>query len=93
MCDPVAKKGKPMPIHEYKCSDCGHVSELIVGIGRNSDDLTCSNCGSSKLEQLMSAASFSVSPTLPGPMGGGSTCCGGTPSSKGCTPGQCCGSS
>jgi putative FmdB family regulatory protein len=28
-----------MPLYEYKCSECGHVSELLVGIGRNADDL------------------------------------------------------
>jgi putative FmdB family regulatory protein len=80
-----------MPIYEFKCSDCGHVSELLVGIGKNSDNLVCGSCGGSKLEQQMSAASFSIS-------GGsarqeaGSTCCGGTPSSQGCVPGSCCGS-
>ena len=39
-----------MPIYEYKCSDCGETSELLVGIGRNSDDLVCRSCGGSRLE-------------------------------------------
>ena len=81
-----------MPIHEYKCSDCGHVSELLVGIGRNSDDLVCASCGGSGLEQLMSAPAVSINGE-PADHAGGSTCCGSNPSNKGCVPGSCCGSS
>ena len=44
-----------MPIYEYKCSDCGETSELLVGIGRNSDELVCRSCGGSRLEPLLSA--------------------------------------
>jgi putative FmdB family regulatory protein len=81
-----------MPIYEYKCEDCGHVTELIVGIGRNSDGLECSACGGSSLEQLMSAPAASVV-NEPSGLAGGSTCCGSSPSHKGCVPGSCCGSS
>ncbi len=81
-----------MPIYEYRCSECGHVSELLVGIGRNSDDLVCSSCGGSQLEQLMSASAFSIN-NAPAGHAQGSTCCGSDPSSKGCVPGSCCGSS
>jgi putative FmdB family regulatory protein len=80
-----------MPIYEYRCADCGEVSELLVGIGRNSDDLTCRSCGGKRLEKMMSAASFStsyVAPSAPPP----STCCGSNPSETGCVPGSCCGS-
>lgn len=79
-----------MPIHEYRCADCGHVSELLVGIGRNSDQLVCASCGSAQIEALMSAASISVKAGPPGPIPG-STCCGSNPSAKGCVPGSCCG--
>ncbi|MFH1113407.1 MAG: FmdB family zinc ribbon protein [Pseudomonadota bacterium] len=78
-----------MPIHEYRCSQCGQVNELIVGIGRNSDELVCRSCGGSKLEELMSASAISVNNGSPEPAG--STCCGSNPSSKGCVPGSCCG--
>lgn len=82
-----------MPIHEYRCLDCGNVCELLVGIGRNSDNPVCRSCGGSKLEQLMSVAAVSVKPHLPSQApGAGSTCCGSSPSNKGCTPGSCCGS-
>lgn len=79
-----------MPIHEYKCAACGSVSELLVGIGRNSDDLTCRSCGGNELEKLMSAAAVTVNSTSAAPTQG-STCCGGTPGEQGCVPGSCCG--
>ena len=79
-----------MPIYEYKCKTCDQVSEYLVGVGRNSDELNCKNCGGSDLERLMSTASVSMAPTFEG-HGGGSTCCGSNPEAKGCVPGSCCG--
>jgi len=81
-----------MPIYEFKCADCGQTSELLVGSGRNSDDLTCNSCGGSRLEQLMSASAISIN-NESSAHGKGSTCCGSNPSNKGCVPGSCCGSS
>lgn len=80
-----------MPIHEYKCADCGEVSELLVGIGRNSDDLKCRCCGGGRLEKLMSASAISIAADSAG-QPAASTCCGGVPSDQGCVPGSCCGS-
>jgi len=82
-----------MPIYEYKCTECGHVSELLVNIGRNSDELKCSACGAITLEQLISASAFSFNNNELTSGERGSTCCGSNPSSKGCVPGSCCGSS
>jgi putative FmdB family regulatory protein len=80
-----------MPIYEYLCSDCGHVSELLVGIGRNSDNLVCGRCGGSDLARLMSAhASSAASIGLEHRTA--STCCGSNSSQQGCVPGSCCGS-
>ncbi|MBI5249526.1 MAG: zinc ribbon domain-containing protein [Desulfomonile tiedjei] len=81
-----------MPIKEYLCGDCGSISELLVGIGRNSDDIACRSCGSSELQERLSAPAPPVINNNGGHVGG-STCCGGSPSSKGCVPGSCCGSS
>lgn len=81
-----------MPIHEYRCADCGTVDEYLVGIGRNSDIVACKSCGGDKLEKLMSAASVNVNNSSNAGPFAGSTCCGGTPSDKGCVPGSCCGS-
>ncbi|MEW6136881.1 MAG: zinc ribbon domain-containing protein [Thermodesulfobacteriota bacterium] len=79
-----------MPIHEYTCKECGAVNEFLVGIGRNSDDLTCKTCGSASLESRLSVpAPPQVQGTKAHPAG--STCCGGAPSDQGCVPGSCCG--
>ncbi|MCA1961818.1 MAG: hypothetical protein LDL33_13615 [Desulfomonile sp.] len=80
-----------MPIHEFRCSNCGEVGEYLVGIGRNSDDLVCKSCGADKLERLMSAPAVSVN-NQPSSRESGSTCCGPNPSREGCVPGSCCGS-
>ncbi len=81
-----------MPIYEYRCRDCGGLIELLLGIGRNSDELICKSCGSFRLEPLISASAISVkNPTER--LAGASTCCGGTPPEQGCVPGSCCGKS
>lgn len=79
-----------MPIHEYTCGQCGRVNELLVGIGRNSDEIVCKFCGATTLEARLSV------PAPPQIQAGaqhptGSTCCGSTPSEQGCVPGSCCG--
>jgi putative FmdB family regulatory protein len=80
-----------MPIREYVCDDCGKVTELLVGIGRNSSELICSSCGSSSLKSIMSAPSIFPNQNNSDTAGAGS-CCGSSPSSAGCAgPGSCCG--
>ena len=79
-----------MPIYEFKCLDCEKVSELLVGIGRSSDEEKCPLCGGHRLEKLMSAASIGAR-SSPESRPVGSTCCGGNPSTQGCVPGTCCG--
>ncbi|MGC8603973.1 MAG: FmdB family zinc ribbon protein [Desulfomonilaceae bacterium] len=80
-----------MPIKEFKCLECGATSELLVGIGRNSDIKVCRSCGSSKLEGILST------PSLPTGNFEHSdahvSCCGSNPSKQNCTPGSCCGGS
>ncbi len=80
-----------MPIREYHCEECGHVSELLVEIGRNSDALLCKSCGSTKLEKRLSVPSAPVVKEAVS-HGAGSTCCGSNPSAQRCVPGSCCGS-
>ncbi|MBI4962209.1 MAG: zinc ribbon domain-containing protein [Desulfomonile tiedjei] len=72
-----------MPIHEYKCADCGEINEFLVGIGRNSDELVCRGCGGSHLEALISAAASSSRFHLPGSAPGDSWW-GKTAPQKGC---------
>jgi putative FmdB family regulatory protein len=80
-----------MPIHEYKCTACGAVNDLLIGIGRNSDEIRCRVCGGADLERIMSASFISVRDQQARPPSA-STCCGSNPSETGCTPGSCCGS-
>ncbi|MCX5816348.1 MAG: zinc ribbon domain-containing protein [Proteobacteria bacterium] len=75
-----------MPIYEYRCKDCGGISEFIV-FGKD-DELHCRSCNSENLEKLLSAHNTKGS--------GGSfasdspaSCCG-APGSCG-SPGSCCG--
>jgi putative FmdB family regulatory protein len=74
-----------MPIFEYRCTDCGHVSEFII-LGA-AEGLNCKACNSPKLEKLISAHNTmaSGSNNFSGTPGG---CCG-APNSCG-TPGSCC---
>ena len=68
-----------MALYEYKCKDCGKVSEILVF----ADDFIpeCRFCGSKNLEKLLSTFAVSMAPSSsPGPMpscpSGG--CCGGS---------------
>ncbi|MCK5565461.1 MAG: zinc ribbon domain-containing protein [Planctomycetes bacterium] len=46
-----------MPIFEYKCKNCGAVSEFLVPAGRNPKH-PCQKCGSKDTEKMFS--SFAV---------------------------------
>ena len=63
-----------MPIYDYKCKGCGKVSEIFL---RNRDNtlIRCPECGSEKMERLVSA-SYAIrmgETSTPG-----ATCCGRT---------------
>lgn len=64
-----------MPIYEYKCNDCGYVSEFLVGVGQGSPEIKCNFCGSSKLNKIFSQSFISTNDTMIGSQGG-KTCCG-----------------
>jgi len=60
-----------MPIYDFRCRDCGKVSEILV---RNAHGhaARCSECGSENMERLISA-SYMIKMDAPTP---GTTCCG-----------------
>jgi len=68
-----------MPIFEYKCNDCGAVTEELVGVGSDRAQPQCSECGSTDLHKLISAAAVQVKGTRHASAiacGRGQTCCG-----------------
>lgn len=81
-----------MPIFEYKCKECGKVSEILM-VG-SKDDPACSFCNSHNMEKLVSAHSSVSGPvknSMPGPAD--TACCGSSPgqASNCAGPGSCCG--
>lgn len=62
-----------MPIYEYRCLNCGRISEILL---RNLDNenIECPICGSENLEKLLSA-SYAIRMNDSMPAG---TCCGRT---------------
>ncbi len=74
-----------MPIYEYKCNDCGEVSEFRISVQSINDNLFCKSCGSQKLERKISAPVISSGRNVPT----GQTCCG---RNQRCSDaGSCCG--
>ena len=57
----VLLKEDIMALYEYKCKDCGAVSEYLVF--SDSEKLSCKSCGSEKLEKLLSSFAVSVKST------------------------------
>ena len=44
-----------MPIYEYRCAACGAVSEFLITAQDAGNALSCTSCGSSDLEKMLSA--------------------------------------
>jgi len=60
-----------MPIYEYRCSNCGAEVELLL---RSAEaEPVCPQCGSPRLERLISAVNVVSGRTTRPP---GPTCCG-----------------
>jgi len=64
-----------MPIYEYRCRDCGSLTERLEGIGATLSELICTHCGGPHLEKVLSAASYL---TAEHRMQSKHTCCGRT---------------
>lgn len=43
-----------MPLYEYRCKECGHVSTFLEKAGSRKPH-ACETCGSKKTERLLSA--------------------------------------
>ena len=62
-----------MPIYEYRCRQCGEISEVLTGISSESVIAQCNHCGSDDVEKIMSVSSFAFSDSE---RVSGTTCCG-----------------
>lgn len=67
-----------MPIYSYRCDECDHRFDLLVGVTADSAERKCAKCGSQKVKKTL--ASFSVGSSTPEP----SSCSAGT-----CTTAKC----
>ncbi len=66
-----------MPIYEYKCRDCGKVSEFLVGFTKDAFEIKCSFCNGKNLDKIFSQCFVSTGGRIIGPQDG-KTCCGRT---------------
>ena len=63
-----------MPIYQYKCQECGEVSDFLLSSLSDSGTLVCPSCGSHNLDRLLSVPNLlKGKTTVPG-----TTCCGRT---------------
>lgn len=71
-----------MPIYEYQCEECGHVTESLRRMSEADESQACESCGSKKTQRQHSVfAAGSGESNMPAgecplPMGGGCGCCG-----------------
>ncbi|HDP70080.1 MAG TPA: zinc ribbon domain-containing protein [Actinobacteria bacterium] len=47
-----------MPIFEYRCLKCKEKFELLIGVGRDDEELKCPYCDSNELSKLFSTFGF-----------------------------------
>lgn len=74
-----------MPIFEYKCGQCGHVTEVLTK-SRKAAKPTCEKCGGSEMAKLLSGFAVGQGKSSATP-----TCdsCASLPSCDGCPGGTC----
>jgi putative FmdB family regulatory protein len=49
-----------MPMFEYKCRDCGIVSEFLVGVTSTEPEIVCADCGGADMTKMISTISINV---------------------------------
>lgn len=63
-----------MPVYEYKCRECGEISEYRVTAPDEKGSLACKSCGSPEIDRKISVPSISSGARA----SSGHTCCGKT---------------
>jgi putative FmdB family regulatory protein len=51
---PNTSKEEDMPLFEYRCKECGHVTEFLEKAGTKAEH-PCEQCGSKKTDRILSA--------------------------------------
>ena len=68
-----------MPIYEYQCDKCGHVTEALRSMAQVDDPIACEGCGAGKTKRRQNE--FAAVESKPGgtsvPPAGGCGRCGG----------------
>ncbi|MBN2199411.1 MAG: zinc ribbon domain-containing protein [Candidatus Aminicenantes bacterium] len=62
-----------MPLYEYKCRDCGRVTEVLVRSASSGEEPLCAHCRGRNMDKLISSPG-AVMTGSPSPKG--TTCCG-----------------
>jgi len=74
-----------MPIYEYRCQGCGHVTEALIRSRREIADVRCEQCGEDRLERVYLST---IAPVRSSSEREGTPCCG---EREGCSdPKRCC---
>jgi putative FmdB family regulatory protein len=50
---------EPMPIYEYRCSDCGHQQEFLQKVS-DAPLTVCTKCGKPSFSKMVTAAGFQL---------------------------------
>ena len=61
-----------MPLYEFTCTDCGETFEELVAASLDALGVTCPDCGSEKVEKLVSRFASTGASSATG--GGGGSC-------------------
>ena len=72
-----------MPIYEFKCLDCGELTEIIFTSSEDSREIKCRQCGAKDMERVLSTTNYSMKGSSPS---SGATASATT---KTCASGQC----
>lgn len=86
-----------MPVYEYECRKCGHVTELLRSMSAADEKTPCESCGSDQTSRMHSVFSAAAGVSKSSPCGdgacqlpqGGCGMGGGMPSPGGCGGGMC----
>jgi putative FmdB family regulatory protein len=50
-----------MPIYEYRCENCDEISEFLVGVTQQKEEIKCKRCGGKELNKILSGSFVHVS--------------------------------